>query len=35
LYQRFYYMTQLKWNFNGGNKIIRYAWSAKFMFIPK
>jgi hypothetical protein len=27
-------MTQHKWNFNGGNKIIRYAWSAKFMFIP-
>jgi hypothetical protein len=25
LYQRFYYMTQFKWNFNGGNKIIRYA----------
>jgi hypothetical protein len=25
LYQRFYYMTQHKWNFNGGNKIIRYA----------
>ncbi|CAK9873679.1 unnamed protein product [Sphagnum jensenii] len=24
LYQRFYYMTQHKWNFNGGNKIIRY-----------
>ncbi|KAH8968230.1 hypothetical protein BDL97_03G118100 [Sphagnum fallax] len=24
LYQRFYYMTQFKWNFNGGNKIIRY-----------
>jgi hypothetical protein len=20
-----YYMTQFKWNFNGGNKIIRYA----------
>jgi hypothetical protein len=25
LYQGFYYMTQSKWNFNGGNKIIRYA----------
>jgi hypothetical protein len=27
-------MTQQKWNFNGGNKIIRYAWSVSFMFIP-
>jgi hypothetical protein len=25
LYQGFYYMTQSRWNFNGGNKIIRYA----------
>jgi len=25
LYIRFFYLTQFKWNFNGGNKIIRYA----------
>jgi hypothetical protein len=25
LNQGFYYMTQIQWNFNGGNKIIRYA----------
>jgi hypothetical protein len=30
LYQGFYYMTQFKWNFNGGNKIIRYAGSVNF-----